>query len=180
MPLYFAYGSNMDVTAMHSRAPASRPLGLARLARHRFLVMPEGYASVARDPRGTVWGLLWDLALSDVPALDRYESLHTGLYTKIVQPVLTQGGTRQALVYVGHTTRTGVPKPGYMEGVLAAARAAGLPESALADLALWLPRQAGPAREAAKPVAPGVTPIAASPSERPASGTVSPGWSWRP
>jgi hypothetical protein len=35
------------------------------------------YASVERWPSGTVWGVLWDLALSDVPALDRYEGVMT-------------------------------------------------------------------------------------------------------
>ena len=46
MPLHFAYGSNMDVAAMRARCPASRPLGLARLARPRFVITPEGYAAV--------------------------------------------------------------------------------------------------------------------------------------
>ena len=66
MPLYFAYGSNMERAAMQKRCPHSRPLGPARLVRHRFFVCADGYASVARDPRRVVWGLLWDLALADV------------------------------------------------------------------------------------------------------------------
>ncbi|PSC02991.1 gamma-glutamylcyclotransferase [Alsobacter soli] len=134
MPLYFAYGSNMDRAAMAQRCPKSTVVGLARLPRHRFIIMADGYASVVRDPRRTVWGVLWDLALSDIPALDRYESLHTGLYTKINQPVVTDGGARRALVYVGRTDRPGKPKPGYLEGVLAAARDAGLPPEYLYEL----------------------------------------------
>ncbi|MGL4494164.1 MAG: gamma-glutamylcyclotransferase family protein, partial [Beijerinckiaceae bacterium] len=51
MPLYFAYGANMDREGMAKRCPASKPLGLARLARHRFVVTVDGYASVVRDPR---------------------------------------------------------------------------------------------------------------------------------
>jgi hypothetical protein len=134
MPLYFAYGSNMDRAAMAQRCPGSRPLGLARLPRRRFLITADGYASVTSDPRRTVHGVLWDLALSDVPALDRYESLHTGLYVKISQPVVTPGGARRALVYVGRSARPGKPKPGYLEGVLAAARDAGLPAEYLYEL----------------------------------------------
>ncbi|GGH25223.1 hypothetical protein GCM10007036_32200 [Alsobacter metallidurans] len=134
MPLYFAYGSNMDRVAMEQRCPRSTIVGLARLPRHRFMIMAEGYASVVRDPRRTVHGVLWDLALSDIPALDRYESLHTGLYTKINQPVVTPGGARRALVYVGRTDRPGKPKPGYLEGVVAAARAAGLPADYVFEL----------------------------------------------
>lgn len=134
MPLYFAYGSNMDRAQMAARCPASRVRGVARLARHRFVIMREGYASVARDPRRIVWGLLWDLALADVSALDRYEGVAGGLYTKVHQPVLTGEGARRALVYIGRESGTGLPRPGYLEAVVAAARAAGLPESYVGDI----------------------------------------------
>ena len=134
MPLSFAYGSNMDVAAMRARCPGSRPLGVARLPRHRFVIMREGYASVVRDPRGTVWGLLWDLALADVPALDRYEGVASGLYVKAQQPVLTGAGAKRALVYLGRGGLGGTPRPGYLEGVVAAARAAGLPENYIRSL----------------------------------------------
>mgnify|MGYP001222949040 FL=1 len=127
MPLYFAYGSNMDVSAMAVRCPASRPLGPARLAQHRFLVNTDGYATVARDPREDVHGVLFDLALRDLPALDRYEDVARGLYTKIVQPVITPAGARKALVYIGRSSEAGKPRAGYMEGVVAAAQAAALP-----------------------------------------------------
>ncbi len=134
MPLYFAYGSNMDRAAMAKRCPASRAIGLGRLPRHRFLISSDGYATVVRDPRRTVHGVVWDLALSDIPALDRYESLSTGLYTKISQPVVLDGGAKRALVYVGRSSRAGKPKPGYLDGVLAAARDWGLPAEYLYEL----------------------------------------------
>ena len=148
MPLYFAYGSNMDVAAMASRCPHSRPVGPARLMRHRFLVTSDGYASVQRDPAATVWGLLWDLSLADIAALDRYESLGTGLFSKTTQAVLAEKGPRRALLYVGRTRRPGPPRPGYMESVIAAAAAAGLPETYRRALGAWLPTQpAGAAPE---------------------------------
>jgi hypothetical protein len=87
MPLYFAYGSNMNAEAMARRCPRSKAVGLARLARHRLAVMREGWLTVVRDSRASAHGILWDLALSDVRALDRYEG---PLYAKIVQPVLAQ------------------------------------------------------------------------------------------
>jgi gamma-glutamylcyclotransferase (GGCT)/AIG2-like uncharacterized protein YtfP len=137
MPLYFAYGSNMDRIAMAARCPGSKPLGPARLARHRFVVTAEGYASVLRDPRRTVWGLLWELALADVPALDRYESVASGLYTKLMQPVIGELGARRALVYVGRNPAIGQPRPGYLEGVIAAAREAGLPDDYIREIEAW-------------------------------------------
>ena len=140
MPLYFAYGSNMDRAAMASRCPASRPLETARLARHGFVVTREGCASVWRDPRREVWGLLWDLALADMPALDRYENVAGRLYAKVMQPVLMQGGARRALVYVAQSAEPGPPRPGYLEAVLAAAREAGLPAPYVAEIAAWAPQ----------------------------------------
>jgi gamma-glutamylcyclotransferase (GGCT)/AIG2-like uncharacterized protein YtfP len=135
MPLYFAYGANMDAAAMAVRCPRSRPLGRARLARHRFVVMETGYASVVADGRSHVHGLLWDLALSDTPALDRFEEVGRGLYRKAVLPVLREPvGRAQALVYLGCASREGAPAPGYIESVAAAARRLGLPGAYVAYL----------------------------------------------
>lgn len=142
MPFYFAYGSNMDVAAMAQRCPRSRVIGPARLARHRFTIMKEGFATVVRDPQAMVHGLLFDLALADIPALDRYENVAGGLYQKVTQPVLrASGGPARALVYVGRSAETrGAPiRPGYMEGVVAAAEALGCPRDYLTYLRSFVP-----------------------------------------
>ena len=130
MPFYFAYGSNMDAAAMRARCPKSKPIGRARLARHRFALMADGHATVVRDPASETHGVLYDLALSDVPALDRYEDISRGLYAKATQPVLrADGSPARALVYIGAAPPAAGPpkKPSYLEGVIAAARAAELP-----------------------------------------------------
>ena len=147
MPLYFAYGSNMDESAMRTRCPRAKALGRARLARHRFVLMGNGWASVRRDSRSDVHGVLFDLALSDVAPLDRYEDVAHGLYTKAVQPVLREGAAPcRALVYCGTDPTTGgVPLPGYMEGIVAAARVASLPDTHIAMLeSLVASRRASP------------------------------------
>ncbi len=138
MPLYFAYGANMDAAAMAARCPGSRLIGQGRLNRHRFIVMREGYASVVRDPRATVWGVVWELALADVPALDRYEGVAGGLYTKAYQPITLKGGAKRALIYLGGSSAQGAPRPGYLESVLAAADAAQLPAPYIMELRGWL------------------------------------------
>jgi AIG2-like family len=135
MPLYFAYGSNMNTSAMRRRCPYSKPLGRACLARHRLFIMSSGYASVRRDPRMNVHGVLFDLALCDVPALDRYEELGRGLYTKLTQMVLrADSAPVRALVYVGRDQSIGIPSPDYMAEVIAAAREWNLPEAYVAYL----------------------------------------------
>lgn len=168
MPLHFAYGSNMDVAAMARRCPASKPLGVARLARHRFCITASGYASVARDPVHAVHGVLWELALSDVPALDAYEEVGRGLFRKVIQPVLTAGGPKRALVYIGAETKPGPPLPGYMEGVLAAAHHWKLPAAYLRELRAFTPAggRATSAVEAPARPAPAVRPRLATPLDR--------------
>lgn len=143
MPLYFAYGANMDKEAMALRCQRSRPLGRARLARHRLFLMADGLASVAPEPKSFVHGVLWDLACSDVAALDRFEEVGRGRYRKIVQPVLREPfGAARALVYLGVEGVTGPHLPGYMQGVVAAARGWDLPAAYVA----YLEALADPAR----------------------------------
>jgi Gamma-glutamyl cyclotransferase, AIG2-like len=134
MPLYFAYGSNMSVEAMARRCPRSKAFGPARLERHRLGVMREGWLTAQRDPRSAVHGVLWDLALSDVAALDRYEGLAAGLYAKLAQPIITERGPRQAIVYFGANSGPGTARPDYIADVLSAARSWRLPPDAIAAL----------------------------------------------
>jgi gamma-glutamylcyclotransferase (GGCT)/AIG2-like uncharacterized protein YtfP len=122
MSLYFAYGSNMDAGAMARRCPRSKALGLARLERHRLALMREGWLTAVRAPSSAVHGVLWDLALSDIPALDRYEGVAQGLYVKLTQAVIAERGPKQAIVYFGVNSGPGVPRAAYIAEVLAAAR----------------------------------------------------------
>ena len=170
MPLYFAYGSNLDVAAMASRCPRAKPLGLARLARHRLAVMREGWLTAVRDPRSDVNGVLWDVALADMGALDQYEGLAGGLYTKTQQAVIGERGAKQALVYFGANSGPGVAAADYIAGVLAAARNWNLPPAAIARLESFAAAagvaRSTPAANAGPAQAPRVRPRFATPSDR--------------
>ncbi|CAN1555901.1 Gamma-glutamyl cyclotransferase-like [Rhabdaerophilaceae bacterium] len=144
MALYFAYGANMDVAAMAKRTPGGKPLGVARLMRHRFVITQHGYASVVRDPRGVVFGLLWDFPIGEICILDRFEDIHRGLYTKLEQPVISANGPRRALIYIGTGEPGGTPRPGYLETLLRAAAEIGLPEPYRKSLALHLRQNPSP------------------------------------
>jgi AIG2-like family len=117
----------MDVGAMARRCPRSKALGLARLERHRLAVMREGWLTAVRGPSSAVHGVLWDLALSDVAALDRYEGVPQGLYTKLMQAVITERAPKRAIVYFGVNEGPGAARPAYIAEVLAAARSWPLP-----------------------------------------------------
>ena len=169
---------------MAVRCPGARVVGLARLARHRLALMREGYATIVRDPHRSVHGLLWDVPLADLPALDRYEGIGEGLYVKRQQPVVTASGARKALVYFGTNAGPGKPRPGYLEGVLAAAKEIGLPDASLAEIAALAP---GGTRIAKPPVveAPrgpvaGVRPTRSTPLSPARGAGGGAGWSWTP
>jgi hypothetical protein len=71
----------------------------------------------------------------DRAALDAYENVAGGLYRAVTMRVVTDRGSIPALVYVGAVALRGVPRPGYLELVIAAAREAGLPPRYIRDLA---------------------------------------------
>lgn len=166
MPLYFAYGSNMDVEQMARRCPRSRPLGAARLMRHRLAVMREGWLTAMRDPTAAVEGVLWDVALADMRALDRYEGLDDGLYVKASQPVVAKDAPKRALIYFGANSGPGVARPDYIAAVLLAARHWRLSAVAIAQIERFA-AQAGPASATTTaPAAPRVRPRFATPFDR--------------
>ena len=155
MPLYFAYGLNMSRNDMATRCPGARLVGPARLAGHRFMIMEPGYASLRRDRASVVYGMLWEIDLAHVRALDAFEEIGRGLYVKAQQPVIPEGGAaKRALIYLGASGVNGRPQPGYMERVLDAAERGGLPKSYLRELARWLPAPSARAASTLKPLAP--------------------------
>ncbi len=140
--LHFAYGSNMDRAVMLKYAPAAALVGVASLANHRFVITADGYASVEPARGQTVHGVLWRLTSRDRVALDIWENVASGRYGAKTLPVHRAGRRRPALVYVARLHRAGWPKPGYMELVVAAARAWNLPADYIASLQRWLPARA--------------------------------------
>jgi len=143
MTLHFSYGSNMDRAGMARRCPGATCLGRAVLDDHRFLITTDGYASVLRAPGETVHGVLWRLTPRDLSALNAYENLDSGLYSRAMMPVRADERRVSALVYLGRARGEGRPKPGYMEAVVAAARAANLPLVYIQQLQRWSPSWRG-------------------------------------
>ena len=139
---YFAYGSNMSRGPMQSRCPTAHEAGRAVLRDYRFVIMANGYASVVPAPGEDVHGLLWHIGLHDLAALDDYEDVVGGLYRHATLPVLQDGAPCEALVYLGCETEEGLPEPGYMALVVAAARDCGLPEDYVARLVRYAPEGA--------------------------------------
>jgi gamma-glutamylcyclotransferase (GGCT)/AIG2-like uncharacterized protein YtfP len=137
--LHFAYGSNMDRSALRRRCPTAEALGVARLEGWRFLITVDGFAGVARTPGSTVHGVLWDVRPRDLAALNAYEGLAAGLYRRVTLPVMQDGQRRAALVYLPRRSVGGRPKAGCLDGIVAAAQAWRLPGPYIVSLRRWSP-----------------------------------------
>jgi hypothetical protein len=132
----------MHRAVMRKHAPEAVALGVACLRGYRFIITTDGYASVALHPRGCVHGILWRLTARDRVTLDLWENIAAGLYRAEMLPVIAASKRRRALVYVARARPRGIPRPGYMEIVIAAARECGLPADYVASLRCWLPKRA--------------------------------------
>lgn len=148
MTLYFAYGSNMHRAGMAARCPGARAMGVARLEGWRFIIGVHGYASIARAAGGEVIGVLWHLDARDVAALNAYESLDSGLYSRSQQTVRHDGGAKSAMVYIGRESGEGRARPGYMQLIIDAARDWQLPGPYIRALQRWSPSRLAGVRAA--------------------------------
>ena len=133
--LYFAYGSNLSTERLQGRVPSARARGRGRLLHHSLRWHKRGKDGsgkcdiVSTDGRSVVWGVLFDIAWDEKPALDAVEGLGTGYFEKEVR-IVTDDGECLALTY--HANPAGIdaalrPFDWYKDYVVRGAREHGLP-----------------------------------------------------
>jgi gamma-glutamylcyclotransferase (GGCT)/AIG2-like uncharacterized protein YtfP len=135
MPLYFAYGSNMNRAQMVRRCPQSRSVSRAVLDGFS-LEFPRvcdewggGVAGIEPDEQATVEGVLWQISADDLASLDGYEGIDEGEYTRcrvnVTQP---DGGSVEAWTYlaVAQAGAPFAPPPRYVQTMVTGAREHGL------------------------------------------------------
>ena len=126
MPLYFAYGSNLDRVQMARRCPTSHPICRAELPEHRLAFTGpsakrgRGVATVLRDRHNCTPGVLYALSTADVRALDGYEG-HPWAYRRVELDVfMDDGRLAKAWTYIKRDTSPCPPGDGYF-GIIRAA-----------------------------------------------------------
>jgi gamma-glutamylcyclotransferase (GGCT)/AIG2-like uncharacterized protein YtfP len=134
VPLYAAFGSNMDPRRMSSRCPHSplRTTGWLTGWRLTFGGEEHGWdgalPTIVEDPIEQVFVAIYDVTDEDVSHLDVLESADTGLYRKTRVRVSTMLGELLAWAYVLDAYEGGLPSASYV-GILAdAAEAADAPQ----------------------------------------------------
>ena len=135
--LHFAYGSNMSRALMKTRCPNAHALVTGTLSGWRFVIGPDGYASVIRQPGGLVHGVLWQLSARDLAAVNAYESIQSGLYLMRTLTVRDAKRSAPALVYVARRQGGGIARPGYLDAVIEAALDWNLPPPYVRSIARW-------------------------------------------
>lgn len=130
----------MDAAQMAKRCPSASLVGPALLRAFAFRINPRGVATIAPDESAYLYGVLWDVPERDLAGLDSYEGVSRGYYSRVRVTVERAAGTSvDAEVYIAADRAVGAPAESYMELIVRAARAHGLPESYLKELTRWVP-----------------------------------------
>lgn len=139
---YFAYGSNMDATQMRQRCPHADFVSVGTISDWRFRINSRGVATIVPEDESAVHGIVWRISKADEQTLDRYEGvgIGIGLYTKTTVEVRLRDGARfQAFLYLAQDHHPGPARPGYMDGIVAAALSNGFPSEYVEELRTWSP-----------------------------------------
>ncbi|MHB8342545.1 MAG: gamma-glutamylcyclotransferase family protein [Mycobacteriales bacterium] len=140
MPLYAAYGSNLNPDLMRARCPHSPVHGSGWLNGWRLTFGGEdlgwegSLATVVEEPAGTVFVMLYDVTREDATQLDAWEGAELGLYTRLRVRVDTLEGTALAWTYVLDAYEGGLPSARYLGLIADAAQAAGAPDDYVTEL----------------------------------------------
>lgn len=142
MPLYFAYGSNINLDQMAERCPDAQPVGPVTLEGYELLFRGNdrgaGVATIAPCEGGEIRGLLWRLTPLCELSLDKYEG-YPRLYGKQMVTVRTHDGCEiPVMTYVmtdDWLREPVLPSKAYSQTIRAGYRQNGLPTRAL-DAAL--------------------------------------------
>ena len=140
MPLYAAYGSNLDPERMASRAPHSPLQGTGWLLDWRLTFGGEDVSwegalgTVVEDAGHQVYVALYDLTPTDEDSLDKWEGVDIGLFRKLRVRVQTLDGDVAAWIYVLDAYEGGLPSARYLGMLADAAEAGGAPDDYVAEL----------------------------------------------
>ncbi len=119
MVMYFAYGSNMDVSELERydvqvdstrRKHAELPgyvLKFNKVATGETAKPGEGKGNIERDPDGVVEGVLWEVRSKDISKLDKKEGALIGHYHRATVRVHLSDGTQEdAITYIADSSMT--------------------------------------------------------------------------
>lgn len=129
--LYFAYGSNMRTDRLSKRVPSAKPAGRGKILNKRLACNKRsrdssGKANLEDKPGGVVWGVLYEIDLSD---LDRLDEVEGGYHRNTIRVQTDEDRFVAAEVYTStELTMDAVPFDWYKKSLVSGAREHQLPE----------------------------------------------------
>lgn len=81
--LYFAYGSNLNMSQMGQRCPQAKPLGAAYFPNWRLVFRGVADIEYTTDNNSLLPVGIWDVTDQCLNALDAYEGVESGLYRRV-------------------------------------------------------------------------------------------------
>jgi hypothetical protein len=153
VPLYAAYGSNMDPEQMKERAPHSPMAGTGWLQGWRLTFGGEDYtwegalSTVVEEPGSQVFVVLYDVPEHDERQLDRWEGGELGMHKKLRLRVATLDGSVLAFIYVLNAYEGGDPSARYLGVIADAAETAGAPDDYVNELRSRPSRKSSPGNQ---------------------------------
>lgn len=118
--LYIAYGSNLDRDQMAFRCPGAKPIAKSWLHDYRLVFQGRRYgahANVIPEAGQDVPVAVWAINRAHEAALDVYEGVRGGYYTKETMEVEVDGKMQDALIYIMTPNPYGIPTDGYLETI---------------------------------------------------------------
>lgn len=120
--MYFAYGSNMDVSQMSERCPSAKAIGVGRLNGYQFSLDSVGAATVIEQQHAFVWGVVWEIDGKDLAVLDRYEGVRAHCYSHTFVSVECDNQQHSVLVYISNREANhGARRSHYLDRIISAA-----------------------------------------------------------
>lgn len=137
--LYFAYGSNMNFEQMQIRCPGSVFLSPASLKNWSYFINGDGYAGIKKSENSLTHGCLWQLNKSHWLALDEYEAVNEGYYSRAEVSVIPEPSGVEELVtaYLSNNQSFGIPSNSYLRVVIDGAHKVGLSNKYIQMLESW-------------------------------------------
>lgn len=118
--LYIAYGSNLNTEQMRWRCPGSKVIAKSWMHGWRLVFQgaPFGaHANVIPEADQDVPVVIWEITPEDERALDRYEGVAGGYYSKVTMTIEVAGEMKDALIYIMTPNPYGIPADVYLETI---------------------------------------------------------------
>jgi len=140
--LYFSYGSNMSTPRIKHRVESATVISVAHLHQHSLRFHKKSVDGSAKcgiahtkSPNDLVYGVVFEILISDKHILDNYEGLGNGYEEKTVSIILPDGKSIAAATYYAtHIDVSLKPYHWYKEHVLRGAREHALPSDYVAAI----------------------------------------------